>query len=84
MDEVIVNIESQIPNEVNLGVVKIDCRKVKKKLIDKRERIKDRLTQIIAEVIKFNVEEIKKEKLKIISKMRGQTTNIRDLSDLRK
>jgi len=53
MDEVIENIESQIPNEVNLGVVKIDCRKVKKKLIDKRERIKDRLTYIIAEVIKF-------------------------------
>lgn len=70
MDEKIKDLDSEIPDEMNLGVIKIDCRKVKKNLIDKREKIKERLQYIISLVIKFNIEEIKKEKLKIITRLK--------------
>lgn len=43
MDSVIEDLDKQIPDEINLGVIKIDSRKVKKNLIDKREKIKERL-----------------------------------------
>lgn len=75
-------LNQSLPDEVSLGFVKVSCMNVKKTILDRREKIQQRLYYLIYLIIKFNYEELKKEKIRLINKMNYVPTNIRMLAEL--
>lgn len=47
MSNKIVELNDSIPDEVSLGFIKVSCKNVKKTLLDRREKIQQRLWYLI-------------------------------------
>jgi len=77
-------INQSIPTEISLGFILVTCANVKKEMLSKRERIKEKLIMILYMILKFQIEELKKIKLKIDLTLRVTPKDIRELAHLKK
>jgi len=78
------SLEQGIPDYTKVGMYLVNCRNVKNKFKDKHKNVAEKLKNMVYMIIKWNNNEVRKFKDKIMKSLSHLPTEIRELNELRK